>query len=243
MSSGASVTAGREQLTISPVLGITPTPDSELTIDVPALVPQLIVRLDRGALRRHLSRLLGRPVHGELHFELPFDLSSVQATRWNLGIQMLQAELADDTSLLRQRIGVRQVEEFLMSSLLYSQASNFSEALVGHTRDRGAVVRTACRFIEANLHETITVVDISDAVGVSVRTLQHHFTNELSQTPTAYVRDRRLDRVRRALLEARRGSGVSVSETAEHWGFSHLGRFAAAYRSRFGESPSATLRA
>jgi AraC-like DNA-binding protein len=35
---------------------------------------------------------------------------------------------------------------------------------------------------------------------------------------------------------------VSVAEVAARWGFSHLGRFAAAYRKRYGESPSHTLR-
>jgi AraC-like DNA-binding protein len=35
---------------------------------------------------------------------------------------------------------------------------------------------------------------------------------------------------------------VNVSEVAYRWGFTHLGRFAGAYRARFGESPSQTLR-
>jgi len=35
---------------------------------------------------------------------------------------------------------------------------------------------------------------------------------------------------------------VTVSAVAHRWGFAHLGRFASAYRARFGESPSVTLR-
>ena len=35
---------------------------------------------------------------------------------------------------------------------------------------------------------------------------------------------------------------VTVSEVAYRWGFTHLGRFAGAYRERFGETPSQTLR-
>jgi len=51
----------------------------------------------------------------------------------------------------------------------------------------------------------------------------------------------RLHHVRRDLLAAR--PGARVGDIAAAWGFSHLGRFAAAYRRRFGEPPSATLRA
>ena len=43
---------------------------------------------------------------------------------------------------------------------------------------------------------------------------------------------------------AGRGAGeLSVSEVAWRWGFAHHGRFAAQYRTRFGETPSQTLRA
>ncbi|MFC6258767.1 hypothetical protein ACFP5Z_17115 [Kocuria oceani] len=33
-----------------------------------------------------------------------------------------------------------------------------------------------------------------------------------------------------------------MAEVAGRWGFTHRGRFAAAYRERFGENPAATLR-
>jgi AraC-like DNA-binding protein len=35
---------------------------------------------------------------------------------------------------------------------------------------------------------------------------------------------------------------VTVAAVAHRWGFAHLGRFAYAYRARFGVSPSETLR-
>ena len=37
------------------------------------------------------------------------------------------------------------------------------------------------------------------------------------------------------------GPDTRVLQTAEHWGFEHPGRFAAAYQQAYGESPSATL--
>jgi AraC-like DNA-binding protein len=35
---------------------------------------------------------------------------------------------------------------------------------------------------------------------------------------------------------------MTVAAVAHRWGFAHLGRFASAYRCRFGEPPSDTLR-
>jgi len=50
------------------------------------------------------------------------------------------------------------------------------------------------------------------------------------------MRDMRLDRVREDLLRARPG-GTTVALVAHRWGLGHLGRFAAAYRERYGVSP------
>jgi AraC-like DNA-binding protein len=43
-------------------------------------------------------------------------------------------------------------------------------------------------------------------------------------------------------LKASGPDSVTVTQVAGRWGFVHLGRFASAYRRKFGESPSATLR-
>jgi len=53
-------------------------------------------------------------------------------------------------------------------------------------------------------------------------------------TPTAALRDLRLDRARARLTHGREG----VSAVALGCGFTHLGRFAQAYRQRFGAAPS-----
>src|SRR4029078_5881038 len=72
------------------------------------------------------------------------------------------------------------------------------------------------------------------------RTLHKRFRRFLSCTPMEFLRDLRLDRVRQDLLEA--SPGANITEVAMRWGLTHLGRFAARYRERYGESPSATLR-
>ncbi|WP_264933621.1 helix-turn-helix domain-containing protein [Streptomyces sp. A012304] len=52
-----------------------------------------------------------------------------------------------------------------------------------------------------------------------------------------YLRNVRLGRVHAELLTGATG----VTEVAGRWGFTHLSRFSAAYRRRFGAAPSETL--
>lgn len=60
--------------------------------------------------------------------------------------------------------------------------------------------------------------------------------------PTAWLRMRRLNLARQALLRARPGE-TTVADVAMRYSFWHLGRFAEAYRTLFLESPSQTLAA
>jgi transcriptional regulator GlxA family with amidase domain len=60
-------------------------------------------------------------------------------------------------------------------------------------------------------------------------------------SPTDYLRNVRLNRVREELL-AERSFDSSIADIAFTWGFTHLGRFAKIYHERFGELPSETVR-
>ncbi len=85
-----------------------------------------------------------------------------------------------------------------------------------------------------------TVADMCAHAGVSERTLQYSFRDQLDMTPVAYLRVMRLNQARLDLsFPARRD--LTVTEVAMRWGFLHLGRFAQAYRALFHETPSQTL--
>ena len=49
-------------------------------------------------------------------------------------------------------------------------------------------------------------------------------------------------RARADLADAVPGSGITVTDVAARWGFTHFGRFAVTYRARFGESPKCFAR-
>jgi len=226
----------------SPVVAVVPAPGSPMTLAADGDAAHLIVRIARSALQVHLSRLIGRTLDRPLDFDLRFDISRGNASRWNFAVQMLHAELFDPQSLLLQGVGQGQLEEFVMSSLLYSLHSNYSDHLTSRTEPPHRAVRAACDYVDRNLADPITVDDIAGAAGVSVRTIQNLFAQQLGQTPTSYLKNERLERARSDLADAPGNSGLTVTDVAMRWGFRHLGRFSTVYRERFGETPSQTLR-
>jgi AraC-like DNA-binding protein/tetratricopeptide (TPR) repeat protein len=101
-------------------------------------------------------------------------------------------------------------------------------------------LKKALNRLEAEPGRPWTIDDLAAVSGVARRTLHKRFRRFLSCTPMEFLRDLRLDRARHELLEA--SPGANITDVAVRWGLTHLGRFAARYRERHGESPSATLR-
>ena len=226
----------------SPVMAAIPSPGAPMTLECGADAAHLVIRIDRQAFDTHLSRLLGRTLDGAIEFEPAFDISSVTASRWNFAVQMLHAEIYEPESLLHETIGLGSLEEFLMSALLHTQASNYLGQLTSSKPPMSGTVRDAMEYIEEHLAEPIAVHDVAAAAGVSTRTLQNLFSKDVEQSPTSWIKNRRLERVRSDLADASANSDMTVTDVATRWGFTHLGRFAVTYKNRFGESPSQTLR-
>lgn len=95
------------------------------------------------------------------------------------------------------------------------------------------------RYVQARLGAPLGLEDLAQAVGVGERTLHGLCLKHYGVSPMERVRQMRLDAVRNHLLSHAR---TSVTDAAMLYGFGHLGRFAAYYRERFGESPSQTCR-
>jgi len=83
------------------------------------------------------------------------------------------------------------------------------------------------------------MIDVAEAAGVSVRSLQAGFRKFKDTTPATYLRGIRLEAVHAelSLWENR----LPVSEVALKWGFTQMGRFAAQFHERFGRYPSEML--
>jgi AraC-like DNA-binding protein len=199
---------------------------------------QKTVRLDQDKLQTLCARWLGRPLEQPLRFALrPF--SEEFERFWQCTLHYIH-DLGDG-GFAPTRSAKRAFDEYLLTLLLHHHPHNYSAELA----ETGLVpvpglVRRAERYMIDNAERPITISDVAAELGVSVRTLQTGFRAWRNTTPNTFFRDIRLRLVREELR--RSGADGSVTATAMRYGFSHLGRFSAYYRSAFDETPGVTLR-
>ena len=86
----------------------------------------------------------------------------------------------------------------------------------------------------------LSVARLCRETGVSPRTLDHACRANTGRSPIAYIRHCHMALAHVMLRRA--GPKAAVTEIATFCGFTHLGRFSAVYRRRYGQSPSQTLR-
>ena len=125
-------------------------------------------------------------------------------------------------------------------------------SLIGHASDQyrpeninglkshGRIAKDARDYIEMNFQMPVHQEELCKHTGVGVRTLQRCFREYFDHSITDYIKTIRLDAACRELTVGD-SRETNVTEIALSNGFTHLGRFSVAYRTRFGESPSETL--
>jgi transcriptional regulator GlxA family with amidase domain len=145
-------------------------------------------------------------------------------------------------SVIQQPLAGAHFARLLMTTLLFAHSHNHSEALhrpVSRVRPRA--VRQVLDLVEAHPEEPYSAGALAAHAGVSLRALQAGFSREVGMSPMAYLQDVRLARVHGELVDAITEE-ATTTEIAYRWGFTHLGRFSAAYRRKYGVAPSETLR-
>nr|WP_255426451.1 AraC family transcriptional regulator [Pseudonocardia sp. C8] len=244
LSGRALVRTGGTDVVSDPATASVPDPDAGLDMTWEAGNEQLIVRVDRAALDAQLRRMLGRPPRTPLRLAAGLDLTTPSARSWLSTVDLVRSDL-DGPGGLAHPVLRAQAEQLVLGQLLAAVPHSASTELLEEAADPGPaapkVIRRAAALIDDHAREPLTVDDVAEAVGLSVRSLQEGFRRHLDTTPTARLREARLAGVR-AELRAADPTRCTVSRVAADWGFHHLGRFAVAYRRRWGESPSATLR-
>jgi transcriptional regulator GlxA family with amidase domain len=94
--------------------------------------------------------------------------------------------------------------------------------------------------MRANGTEPIRMAHVAAAAGCSVRTSGHVFKHFRGSTPLGMLHVIRLELARDDLVLGE--SDASVTAVARRYGFTNSARFAAAFRRRFGETPSEAAR-
>ena len=130
----------------------------------------------------------------------------------------------------------------LVRGLLLAADHPYRSVVTGETQVVSPrAIRAAVEIIEEEAHLPLTVSSIAGRCHVSVRSLQQDFRRYVEMSPMAFLREVRLRRAHQSLLESD-PSTTSVASVAYKWGFTNLGRFAAAHTACYDEPPAATLR-
>lgn len=204
---------------------------------------QLCVKLDRVAVDRTLEALLGRPVPERIAFAAAMDIRSGAARSWAQLLLTLNDQLACSDSIVRQPLVAAPLAECVVRGFLLAAEHPYSQDLTTPAEPcRPSAVRAAIDIMEADPQAPLTTPVLAARCHVSVRTLQGGFQRHVGMSPTTYLRRIRLHRAHEQ-LRAADPFHTTVATIAHKWGFTHLGRFAAAHEGEFGELPGETLRA
>ncbi|GAA2689272.1 AraC family transcriptional regulator [Actinoplanes palleronii] len=225
-----------------PTRAVVYRPTGDIELEWPGTCRLLSVKVERIALERELDAALDQRVVSPLPLGASFDVADGPGRTWVALVRLLLAELRGPDGLASQPRMAARWRDMVVSGLALTVEHPYGEepaGLQGPYRPR--TVKRALDVMHAEPWRSYTTRDLASVAGVGIRVLQDGFRQHVGMSPMTYLRRLRLDGVHAELSRTDPG-GVSVSEVAYRWGFTHLGRFAGAYRERFGVPPSATLR-
>jgi transcriptional regulator GlxA family with amidase domain len=169
---------------------------------------------------------------------------------WARLIRLLAVGARDQAALAHHPLIGGQFEEAVVDGLLLATGHPYRDQLArppaarpvpGAIRAAPRAIRIAVDALQAEPGRPWTAARLADVAGISLRSLQEGFHRHVGSPPMAYLRGVRLARAHEALTHAD-PDRTTVAAIAYRWGFAHLGRFAAVYRTRYGVMPSVTLR-
>jgi AraC-like DNA-binding protein len=196
----------------------------------------LVFRIAGPLLRTQLATRSGVSPTGPLVFQ-----PILEDSEELLAFSLLIVEALDRGAARRGNRIARLLEEGLVDLLLDLQPHTHASGRLGRQLSaRAERIRRVSEYLDAHPEETLRAGKLARVAGCSLRALQATFSQMCGLRLGDYVRRHRLARARTLLENAQAGS--TVSALAAQAGFSHMARFAQAYKARYGESPSQTLR-
>ncbi|WP_433791973.1 AraC family transcriptional regulator [Actinoplanes sp. CA-252034] len=230
------------EVTATPATALVFRPGDRVRLRQEPNTAELDVRIESWALEAELVRLLGHPIDTPIDLPPAFDLTGGPAHSWSRLIRLLRDELEHENSLIFEPLIAEQLCSSVLSGLLLSVPHRYADELVAPAvTGPPRPIRRVLDAISAEPDRPFTVGELAAIAGTSIRSLQAGFRRHVGSAPMTYLQQLRLTRAHET-LRAGDPATITVAEVAHRWGFAHLGRFASAYRKRFGESPSETLR-
>ena len=190
------------------------------------------MRVDRDYLAEEVTALVGLSVAA---MPRQLDLQSDGGRAWLGLLTSIGAEAMRNPGLVASDVLSRRLSAALTAALV---AACFPEE-PGCETARPRIVTRVLDAMAADPARDWTAAELATEAGVGIRRLQQGFRRYAGVTPMHALQQIRLERVHTDLLA---GSEQTVADIAYRWGFGHLGRFAAAYKAKYGVAPSQTLR-
>jgi AraC-like DNA-binding protein len=199
-------------------------PNGLARLDWEANAEILLFKIDRSALEDALSDALGRQLTAQPDFMPLMPIDTAPSRSWLNMLMLFAEQFFHPDGLLQQPLVGKPFVDSLVRGFLLAAEHSYRSALLEDLKPVAPwAIRTAARS------------------QVSVRSLQQGFKRHLGISPMSYLREVRLRRAHQNLVDSD-PSIVTVASVAYRWGFTNLGRFAAAHAARYSEPPVTTLR-
>ena len=214
------------------------SPTRRVRINRPRHSGMFGIALSASVFSDRLQEITGKRMSGPIVFEPSVDLTQ------GPGQLFFDNALAITTEIERQKAGAANrlrlsiLEDALISATLNLPGNHFrqlEDAPIPGVAPR--VVRRAEDYMSARVADPITLAHLVAVCGCSRSSLTQAFRSARGYTAMEFLTSRRLELAHERLT---RETDVSATEVALDCGFTNHGRFAKAYCSRFGETPSAT---
>lgn len=188
-----------------------------------------------------LSELLNQSVVKPVEFDPIMDAINGAAGSWWRWIKYMMTDFGRGQSIFMHPELSANIEKKIIKGLLFSQPNNYSHRLnVINQKQIPDYLSKVKQFIHCNAKKKITLQALLDIARVTPFRLHEDFKRYFGITPMSYLKNYRLESIRRDIL--RDGAQAYVSSIALDWQITHLGRFSADYKRFFGELPTETLR-
>lgn len=204
---------------------------------------QLILLMDRNVVEQRAAALTER-TDGVIEFDPDIDLTTPFGRALCAQLDYL-VDLAEQAGPDRpfSPMLTAMLREAALSLLLTGQRHSFTDAIAQIDRrpvPLPGVLRKARQYLEAHAAEPLDLERLARAAGIGIRSLQLGFQRHFGTSISQMLQDIRLAHLHTRLRTAQ--PCERVIDIAFDLGFTHPSRMASAYRARFGESPSDTLR-
>lgn len=237
----AEITVDNNKENINSVLASVISPNQSMKMKLSDNCGFFTVRLSQTKIEQVLSTLIGHELQEPLIFTHLFDLSTPEGKSWLHAVNFARMQLEFALDRKQATPISKQMEETLCLMLLQLSDHNYQNRLHNETyRVLPYSIKKAKDYIHDNIHQPISLGQLTQVTGIAPATLNKHFSNFMGQSPIKYVLNEKLKAVN--IILNSNELDLSVTDIALNFGFNHLGRFSEYYKRKFGELPSDTCR-